>query len=66
MEIGRGKFALIGKRGQILEGLRRRKRVMDYGCGDGVSGGWLSGGVGDVEVIEAAWDMLIQSYGRQI
>jgi len=66
MEIRRGKLALIGKRGQILDGLRRERLVVGGGCGDGIFGEWLSGGVGDIEVIEATRNALIQSYDRQI
>ena len=64
MEIGRGNLTLISKRGQILDGLRRGKLVVGYGRGDGVDGEWLSGGVGNVEVIEATRNTLIQSYDR--
>jgi len=64
--IGRWKLAPISKRAQILDGLRRERSVVVYGCGDGVFGEWLSGGVGYIEVIEAARNILIQSYDRQI
>ena len=66
IEIRRRKLALIGKHAQMLDGLRREGCVVGYGCGDGIYGEWLSGGVGDIEVIEAAENILIQSYDRQI
>ena len=66
MEIGWGKLALIGKRGQTLDSLRRRKRVSGHGRGDGMLGEWLSGGVGNIKVIEATRKVRIQSYNRQV
>jgi len=67
IEIGRGKLAPIGKRAQTLEGLRRERSVVVSGCGDGMFDEWLSGGgVGYIKVIEAARNILIQSYDRQI
>ena len=66
MEIRWWKLAPIGKRAQILDGLWRERRVVGFGRGDGISDEWLSGGVGNIEVIEAARNILIQSYDRQI
>ena len=65
MDIRRGKLALIGERAQILHGLPRERLVEGSGCGDRMSDEWLSGGVGDIEVIEATRKTLIQSYDRQ-
>ena len=67
MEIGRRKLALIGKRAQTFDGLRRERLVVVVGYGryGGVFDEWLSGGVRYIEVIETAWNMLIQSYGHQ-
>lgn len=64
MEIRRGKLALIGKRGQRLDGLWRERRVVRYGCSDRIYDAWLR--AVDIEVIKAARNTLIQSCDQQI
>jgi hypothetical protein len=60
-DIGYGKLAPIGELGQIRDLLRRGRCLPGYGLGDGVFDEWLSGGGGNVAIIAATRDTLIQS-----
>jgi len=66
MEIRRDNLAQVGERGQVLDYLRRERWIMGYGSGDWMFDEWLSGGVGNIEVVEATRNALIQGYDRQI
>ena len=67
MEIGRRKLALIGKRGQKLDGSGRKGLVIagGYDCHGGAFDERLGSGIRYIEVVETTRNVLIQSYDQQ-